>query len=71
MDGIWRQLGRQQFQALALASNKTFLKARQNVYGMFIGTDVYSSLTSCRIAKKGDQMWPFSFIQSKGKRWEF
>lgn len=50
-----------------LASKKTFLKDRQNVYGMFMGTDVYSNLQSCRISKREIKFGLFSLYVLKGK----
>lgn len=50
--GSWGDSGLKH--SLALASKKTFLKARQKAHGMFIGIDVYSSLESCRSVKEGD-----------------
>lgn len=48
-----------------------FLRAKENVYGIFTGMAVCSSLKFCRITKIEDEICPFSFTHSKGKRWEF
>lgn len=50
--GSWGDSGLKH--SLALASKKTFLKARHKAYGMFIGTDGYSGLESCRSVNDGN-----------------